>query len=238
VLAADQKTEIKGGIEGYVKSVDLEGKKLTIMVPQGRDRTFTITDETMMFGPNGGKVRKHLKDPRFREGFHVTVVPEGNNAEEVHLGFAREALGAKTEHTALKPSIRGSNENETTDRSRISPTLPMNTRATSRNADRYQEATKAEEQDDDEEIPGHVKSFDADRRILVVSLFNGKTRSFILARDVPIYIKGATAASRYGLGDPELKADAFVTVVTDEAGRKVKELKITPASQLRRKRAG
>ena len=120
----------------------------------------------------------------------------------------------------------------------MSPALPMNTPAASRNADRYQEATKAEEQDDDEEIPGHIKSFDAARRILVVSLFNGKTRSFILAQDVPVHIKGANAASRYGLGDPELRPDAFVTVVTDEAGRKVKELKITPVSQLRRKRAG
>src|SRR5262245_59062432 len=69
-----EKHQIKGGIEGKVKMVDVEKKKLTIITDQGRERTFTITDETMMAGPRGGKVRRHLKDPRFHEGFPVTIV--------------------------------------------------------------------------------------------------------------------------------------------------------------------
>ena len=59
--------QIKGGIEGKVKTVDVDNNRLTIITDQGRERTFTITDETMMAGPRGGKVRRHLKDPRFHE---------------------------------------------------------------------------------------------------------------------------------------------------------------------------
>jgi len=55
----------------------------------------------------------------------------------------------------------------------------------------------------------------------VVTLFNGKTRSFFLAKDVPVHVKGAV--SRRGLADPAIKIGAPVTIVTDEGGRKVKE---------------
>src|SRR6266851_3867392 len=79
--ADDQKTPIKGGIEG---------KKLTITTTQGRERTFTITDDTTLVGPRGGKVRRHLNDPRFHEGFPVTIVADGATAQEVHLGFAKD----------------------------------------------------------------------------------------------------------------------------------------------------
>jgi hypothetical protein len=54
----------------------------------------------------------------------------------------------------------------------------------------------------------------------------------------PVQIHGAAAASKLGLKDPQLKAGAVVTVVTEEGGRKVKKVKITPASEIRRRRAG
>src|SRR5262249_25099673 len=63
--ADDQK--IQGGIEGKIKSVDVEANTLTLTTTQGRERTFSITKETMMVGPRGGKVRRRLKDPRFQE---------------------------------------------------------------------------------------------------------------------------------------------------------------------------
>ena len=63
--ADDKKTEIKGGIEGKVKKVDVDAMTLTITTEQGRDRTFTVNDDTTMVGPRGGKVRRRLKDPRF-----------------------------------------------------------------------------------------------------------------------------------------------------------------------------
>jgi hypothetical protein len=240
--ADEQKTEIKGGIEGHIVKVDVEGKKLTITTAQGRERTFTITEETTMFGPRGGKVKKHLHDRRFREGFAVTIVADGTTADEVHLGFAKDALGYSGEQSATaKPATRADNPPAAADRPKIEKNLPISPTSpasTAKDIAKHKEATKLEEEDDEEEIPGHVKSFDATRRMLVLSLFNGKTRSFILAHDVPVHIKGDAAASSQGLTDPQLKSGAFVTVVTDEGGRKVKELVITPASQLRKKKAG
>ena len=96
--ADDQKTEIKGGIEGKVKKVDVDGKTLTITTTQGPDRTFSITNETTMLGPRGGKVRRRLHDPRFHEGLAVTIVADGSAATEVHLGYDRADPDAKTEH--------------------------------------------------------------------------------------------------------------------------------------------
>src|SRR5262249_10114997 len=150
-------------------------------------------------GPRGGKVRKHLKDPRFHEGFRVTIVAEGNTAEEVHLGFAKDVDGDKTEPTkTAKQGTRTEGQSPPTVRPREAkgqPTRPADATATAKNIARQKEATKLEAEDD-EEIPGHVKSFDASRRILVLTLLNGKSKSFILAQDVPVHIKGAAAASR------------------------------------------
>ena len=83
------KAEIKGGIEGKVKKVDVDKDILTITV-DGRDRTFTITDDTTIVGPRGGLVRRRLKDPRFHPGLEIIVVPEGKAAKEIHLGYDRK----------------------------------------------------------------------------------------------------------------------------------------------------
>jgi hypothetical protein len=237
--ADDQKAEIKGGIEGHIAKVDVEGKKLTITTAQGRERTFAITEETTMFGPRGGKVKHHLRDPRFREGFAVTVVADGNTADEIHLGFAKDAAGFKGEQpTTAKTTTRPGTPAAPADRAKTEkdlPGSPATPASTAKDIARHKEATKLEEEDDEDEIPGRIKSFDATRRMLVLTLFNGKTRSFILAHDVPVHIKGTAAPSRQGLEDPQLKSGAHITVVTDEHGRKVKELVITPASQLKKK---
>ncbi len=231
---------LAAAIEGKIKSVDVEGNKLTITIAAGRDRTFTITDETMMVGPRGGKVKKHLKDPRFHPGFPVTIVPDGNTADQVHLGFAKDATdvagGTVSKSSYRPPSKADTVERSKTDKSTSTPPAsPVNA---SKNIARHQESTKLEDEDDESEIPGHVKSFDETRHILVVTLFNGKTRSFIHSQNVPVHLKGATAASKLGLKDPQLKEGAFVTVVTDDGGHKVKELRIVPASEAKRRKAG
>ncbi len=240
--ADDQKTPIKGGIEGKVKKVDVEGKKLTITTTQGRERAFTITDDTTLVGPRGGKVRRHLNDPRFHEGFPVTIVADGATAQEVHLGFAKDVVGSSDEHSkTATPGTRTEDQSTKTDRTKVArnPSTPAeNAKAPAKDAARHKEATKLEEEDDEAEIPGPVKSFDATKRILVLTLLNGKSRSFILPQDVPVYIKGAVETSKMGLKDPELKVGAAVTVVTDESGRKVKELRIVPASETKQKKAG
>jgi hypothetical protein len=230
-----EKHDIKGGIEGKIVKVDVESKTLTIMTDQGRERAFTITDETIMLGPRGGKVRRHLKDPRFREGFPVTIVADRNTAHEVHLGFARDASG---EHGAdAKTAKYGSKTTDKTQepapsriiRGRTPPGADTETPAKS--VAKGKTATKPEEEDDENEIPGTVKSFDPARRILVIALLNGKEKSFILAKDVPVHVRGTV--SRQGLRDSALKEGAHIEVVTDEGGRKVKELKIL-AARLRR----
>ena len=235
-----EKPEIKGGIEGKVKKVDADKDTLTITTSQGRERTFTIKDDTIIVGPRGGKVRRHLKDPRFHEGFSVTVVAEGNVATEVHLGFAREPGEETAEPTkTAKKEERPASKTQEPEPAKPSkkPTPPAKqTEAAAKASAKHQEAKKLEEEDDEQEIPGHVKSFDPAKRILVVSLLNGKNRTFILAKDVPVRVKGA--ASKQGLNDPAMKAGAAVTVITDEGGRKVQELRVVPASEAKRKKAG
>jgi hypothetical protein len=225
LLAADQKNqEIQGGIDGKIKSVDVAAKTLTI-VTQGRERTFTVTEDTVMLGPRGGKVRRHLKDPRFREGFPVTVVAQGTTASEVHLGFARDADNAQAEQsktTTAQPRVITRPKRPV----QVEPSNPQATEQSSRTA-KY-----PPQEDEDTEIPGKIKSFDPSRRILVVSLLNGKDRSFILSKNVAVMVKGT--ASKHGLQDPAMRAGAKITVTTDEEGRRVKEIEIVPATRLRK----
>ena len=225
--AQEQKTErhnIPGGIDGRVKTVDVNGQTLTITTDSGKARTFTITDETTMVGPRGGKVRHRLKDPRFHEGFRVTIVAKGNTAEEVHLGFAREEAGKTTEHEVRRPSG-----------AELEKTL-RKPETTAKSVAAGKAASKQEEDDEDNEVPGRVVKMDSTRRILVISLLNGKERSFLLPADIKVLVKGTV--SRQGLRDPALRAGAHVEVVTDEGGHKVKEVKITPASAGRTRKAG
>jgi hypothetical protein len=226
-----EKSQIPGGIEGKVKMVDVENGKLTITT-QGRDRTFTITDDTMMVGPRGGKVRRHLKDSRFHEGFSVIVVAQGDKATEVHLRFARQedegkAASPRTARTPRRPPATSDATPETRVAKKVSPVT-----SDPKSAVKGKEAQKLEE-DDEAEIPGKIKSFDSRRRVLVITLLNGKNRSFFLAKDVPVHVKGEI--SKRGLADPVLKIGAPVTIVTDEGGRKVKELQF---SQPQLKKAG
>src|SRR5262249_50383071 len=99
-------------------------------------------------------------------------------------------------------------------------------------AEAVAKAPASEEEDEDDEIPGTVKSYNADRRLLVVSLLNGTSRSFFLSRDLRVLVRGG--ASKEGVADPALKEGAHVTVVVEEGGRRVKELHVNPAPPARR----
>ncbi len=229
--ADDQKTPIPGGIEGKVKKVDVQAHTLTIVTSQGRERTFTVSDETTMVGPRGGKVRRRLHDPRFQDGMPLTVVADGGKATEIHLGYDRDSGDAAPARTP----DRVDQANPPAGKSDQTPPKKATTPLGKAVAKGKAAATKVEE-DEDNEVPGKVKSFDVERRILVVTLLNGKDRSFILPKDIKVLVKGAE--SRHGLEEPALKSGATIEVVTDESGRKVKELKIVPASQLKPKKAG
>jgi hypothetical protein len=229
--SADEKPEIKGGIPGKVKSVDVDAEKLTITTEQGRERTFTVNDETTMVGPRGGKVRRRLKDPRFHEGMSVTIVADGTTATEIHLGFQHKEDEEKSAtRDTEKPKV-GSREPAERVIRKATPPRDTEAPAATKTATRPK-AGAAPDEDEEEEVPGKVKSFDHTRHILVITLLNGKDRSFMLAKDTKVLVKDAI--SKQGLEDPALKTGAHIEVVTEEGGHKVKELKIVPPVQRRK----
>jgi hypothetical protein len=232
--------EIPGGIVGHVKSVDHEKHTLSVTTPGGRARTFTITDDTTMLGPRGGKVRRRLRDRRFHEGMEITVVAEGSTAKELHLGFSRREHADSGDGTksAANPVIPPSDDRR--DRTRAIAGAVRGKAAAEISAPAAatgaKTAARAEEDDEDDEIPGRVKSYDANRRLLVVTLLNGKSRSFLLSQNVKVVVRGRASTS--GLRDPSLRADAPVTVFVAAGGRRVTELHVLPAQASRSRKAG
>jgi hypothetical protein len=230
-----QKNEIKGGIEGRVKAVNADSQSLTITTADGRQRTFTVTDETVMLGPRGGKVRHRLNDRRFREGFAITVVAQGTMAKELHLGFAHESGDEGPD------KIKAAKHEGPPAPAGGAPEPPGNvakhdTKAPGKTVGAAATVGKPADDDEDSDIPGKVKSFDRTRRVLVVSLLNGKDRSFFLPKDVKVSVHNK--ASRRGLEDPALRAGAAIEIVTDQGGRKVVEVKVAPASDAGKRKAG
>ena len=90
--------------------------------------------------------------------------------------------------------------------------IPQRTRRRRTRKTAAKTATKAwtgkkdEEDDDDEEFPGKVKRVDPTKRSPVITLLNGKDRSYLLSKDVKILVKGT--ASKQGLQDP-MSSQAF-----------------------------
>jgi hypothetical protein len=207
-----EKPQIPGGIEGHVKSVDAEKETVTIVTTSGAERTFNVTEDTTMLGPQGGKVRRRLHDPRFQERIGLTVVASGASAKEIHLDRRHREAGSAT--TSGKGAA-------------------TKTKALMKKKGATAAAKEEEEDDEDNEIPGTVKSYNADRRLLVVTLLNGTNRSFFLSRDLKVLVRGAT--SKQGVADPALKEGAHVTVLVEEGGRRVKELHVNPLPPARTK---
>jgi len=221
---------IPGGIEGHVKSVDVEKETLTITTTSGTERTFSVSEDTTMLGPRGGKVRGRLHDRRFREGIGLTVVASGSTAKEVHLGFRHRSSsgGGESKKTTANASTA---KDRTTGTATTAPAGRANA-STNKSPKAASKPAASEEDDEDDEFPGTVKSYNADRRLLVVSLLNGTSRSFFLSRDLKVLVRGV--ASKQGVADPSLKEGAHVTVLVEEGGRRVKELHVDPAPPARR----
>jgi hypothetical protein len=245
--------EINGGTTGKVVAVDATKGTVTIADANNRERTYSITEETVIVGPRGGVVHSRLKDHRFHSGLPITVVAEGSTATQLHLGYDRKARGTAATSRTPATTSRPSNESPSTSDSApsttpstptpsSSPAPPATTTRTSRfrglgesKRAAKDTAKSEEEEDEDSEFPGKVKSFDPARRVLVVSLVNGKDRSFLLASDVKVLVN--SRVSRRGLNDPALQSGAALTVVTETGGRKVKEVKVSTATKSRVKKA-
>lgn len=214
------RSQVPGGIEGHIKSVDRDKQTVTVVTSKGSEQTFTVTDETTIVGPRGGKVRYRLKDRRFHEGIEITIVANGSTARELHLGYDRGAQGQPT-GTPKATAKRAPAPAGTT-----GTAAPAGKAATRVQREAARTASKDDE-DEDNEVPGTIKSYDPNRRMLVVTLLNGRTRSFLLPREVKVVHRGIL--SRQGLEDPALKAGASVTVHVDAGGRRVRELQVNPA---------
>ena len=224
-----EKHQIPGGIAGHIKGVDAEKLTLTIVAESGADRTFRVGDETLIAGPRGGKVRQRLRDRRFHEGMEVTIVANGAMAEEIHLGYDRSHAGVAAGATAAKGT------------SKPGPAPAAAAAAKGGAAGGPPKATSAgpaakpaaaDEEDEDDEVPGTVKSYNPERRLLVVSLVNGTSRSFFLSKDLKVMV--GRAVSKAGVADPALKPGAHVIVLLDNGGRRVNELRVEPAPAVRR----
>lgn len=248
--SADAKDpETKDGTAGKVVTVDVSKGTVTIADSNNRERTYSVTEETVIVGPRGGVVRGRLKDHRFHSGLPITVVANGSTAAELHLGYDRKGHAATgTTRTPATSTPRASRENPTANDSGTSttpstPAPPTSTTRTSRfrglgeskRAAAKDSAKSEEEEDEDSEFPGKVKSFDPAKRVLVVSLVNGKDRSFLLATDVKVMVN--SRMSRRGLNDPALQTGAPLTVITEAGGRKVKEVKVNTAAKTRVRKA-
>jgi len=225
-----ERPRIPGGIEGHLKSVDVAKETITLVPSTGTERTFNVTEDTTMLGPRGGKVRRRLHDKRFHEGMEMTVVASGPSAKEIHLGFSHRATGGArgSETTAANASATKEKRGGDATTRRAAKTK-VNAK---KGAEAATKSAASEEDDEDDEIPGTVKSYNADRRLLVVSLLNGTSRSFFLSRDLKVLVKGT--ASQSGVADPAIKEGAHVTVLVEEGGRRVKELHVDPAPPARR----
>jgi hypothetical protein len=235
-----EKAEIPGGIEGTIKGVDKEKGTVSVLTPNGKTQTFTVTEDTTIVGARGGRVRSRLNDRRFREGLDITVVPTGTKAKELHLGIYRSEPGESTEKpkTAAKKKTRRQIREEAGAELAKAGAKKVTPKAVT------EAATKPaadEDEDEDDEIIGKVKSYNANsgRHVLVVTLLNGKSRSFFLSSAVKVLVHGKPAKD--GLSDPSLKEGTAITVLTEGGSSRVKELHLelptaTP-SKITRKRA-
>jgi hypothetical protein len=214
-----EKAEIPGGIEGTIKGVDKEKGTVSVLTTDGKSRTFTVTDDTTIVGARGGKVRTRLNDRRFREGLDITVVATGTTAKELHLGIYRrdpnETPAEKPKGVAKKRLTRKAIEDAA-----IAKKTPSKTGDATKPAE--------DQEDEDDEVLGKVKSYNTTggRHLLVVALLNGKSRTFFLARDVKVLVKGK--AAKDGLADPAIKEGTPITVLTEPGTSKVKELHLEP----------
>jgi len=220
-----EKAEIPGGIEGTIKGVDKEKGTVSVLTSEGKTRTFTVTEDTTIVGARGGRVRSRLNDRRFREGLDITVVATGTTAKELHLGIYRKEEGdAPAKPKAIVKSPRRDREVAEAEVAKA-PTKKATPKPV---PDAATKSAAGEEDDEDDEVLGKVKSYNTSsgRHLLVVTLLNGKSRSFFLSKEVKVLVKGKPVKD--GLADPAIKEGAPITVLTESGGRKVKEVHLQP----------
>jgi hypothetical protein len=235
--------EIKDGIAGTVVKVDATKDTITIADKSNRERTYSITNETIIVGPRGGVVHRRLKDHRFHGGLPITVVADGNTAVELHLGYDRKAKEAgetpsptrsRTFRSQSPSETPTTNDDSSTPSSSPAPSTPSTRTSRFRGVTQPKQTSETpKDEEDEDEFPGKIKSVDAARHMLVITLVNGNDRSFLVSSAAKLTVNNRE--SRHGLSDTSLKPGLPLTVVTEPGGRKVREIKVS-TSLLRRLR--
>ncbi|MBC7818040.1 MAG: hypothetical protein IAG10_14215 [Planctomycetaceae bacterium] len=72
-------------LRGTLKKLDVPGKKVTVEI-DGKQREFSLTEDTRVFGGSGKDLAEKLKG--FREGDSIRVQPTKRDGKEVLLGIA------------------------------------------------------------------------------------------------------------------------------------------------------
>lgn len=201
LAAQTANAQVKRGVEGKVVKVDAAKNTITIAEKSG-EQTYNVAATTVIVGPRGGIVHRRLHDRRFHAGLPITVVANGMSATQLLLGVDHKAKTANSGAAAASKT------------------------GTSQSSGFRGEGSKAKDEevaDEDTEFPGKVKSADADKNTLTVTLLTGKDRTFTVG-DAKIII--GRRVSQKGISDPGVKAGANVMVVTEAGGNKVTEVKI------------
>ena len=68
-------------LSGTLKKLDVPGKKVTVEI-DGKQREFTLTDDTRVLNSSGKDLAEKLKD--FREGSAIRVAPVSRDSKELH----------------------------------------------------------------------------------------------------------------------------------------------------------
>src|SRR5438477_10775711 len=88
---------------GTLKSLNVERRQV-VVTSEGRDREFTLTDDTQVLGETGKDLAEKLKS--FAAGAEVFVKPTQRDGRDVLVGI-KLASTKKSDKTEKSPTARG-----------------------------------------------------------------------------------------------------------------------------------
>jgi hypothetical protein len=89
--AAQQKDKNTTELTAKVVKTDVD-KSIITVVDMGKNRDFSVTDETKIIGPKGFDSKERLKDERFAPGWELklTIAADGKKLVQIQLPLRKE----------------------------------------------------------------------------------------------------------------------------------------------------